>query len=385
MPNTEKLRSWQVTLTTLSPLFIGSGKTLSPYSDFIQDGNSFLYLDQEKIEAAISDKPELIDAYVKEIRKNMDNTRADVSLKDFITTRLKLSLDDVTKRKIPLIGEIKKQQLRQFISTAGRPFIPGSTIKGALRTAVLYDWLTNDDVGKKILDEFIQSIEKSDSKNEAESKEAKNKIRSFDFESYCFGSISEDPFRFLQITDSNCIESATLQACQVERASIVNDKAQSIPQPAECLMSEKNAALRITLQKPNQNAKFPFLNEMKIQPLLKKANAFSKEAVLRELDELDGNENFSNLFSFYEKLEKQITNLKPDEAILRVGGGKTFFENSIGLTIDDDESGEHLEIFLLAIKMPKYKNGVFPKTRTAVMKNDQPFLPLGWVKLSING
>ncbi|MFQ3599598.1 MAG: hypothetical protein SNJ66_14795, partial [Chloroherpetonaceae bacterium] len=73
MPNTEKLRTWQVTLTTLSPLFIGSGKTLSPYSDFIQEGNTLIYLNQKKIEEAIADKPELIDEYVKEIRKKMNN------------------------------------------------------------------------------------------------------------------------------------------------------------------------------------------------------------------------------------------------------------------------------------------------------------------------
>ena len=67
---------------------------------------------------------------------------------------------------------------------------------------------------------------------------------------------------------------------------------------------------------------------------------------------------------------------------MRVGGGKTFFENSVGLLLDRDDN--ELELFILAIKMPKYKGGIFPKTRTTVMKNNQPFQPLGWVKLTIS-
>jgi CRISPR-associated protein Csm5 len=176
MSNTDKLRTWNVTLTTLSPLFIGSGKTLSPYSDFIQEGNNLIYLNQKKIEEAISNKPELIDEYVKEIRRRMNNTKSDASLKDFITTRLKLPLESVTLRKVPLQGNIGKQQLRQFISTAGRPFIPGSTLKGAFRTAVLYDWLINDNNGKKLLEDFIENLEKTDSKNKEEKNEALKKI-----------------------------------------------------------------------------------------------------------------------------------------------------------------------------------------------------------------
>ncbi len=381
MPNTDKLRTWNVTLTTLSPLFIGSGKTLSPYSDFIQEGNNLIYLNQKKIEEAVSDKPELIDEYVKEIRRKMNNTSSDVSLKDFITTRLKLSLDSVTLHKVPLQGNIGKQQLRQFISTAGRPFIPGSTLKGAFRTAILYDWLINDNNGKKLLENFIENLEKTDSKNKEEKNEALKKINNTDIEFICFGGISEDPFRFLKITDSNCLETKAISALEISRVSTVNEKNASIPQPSECLGVGAAVKMKITIQKSNQNTKFSFLNNVEISDLMKKVSEFSKESILRELDELEGNKNFSHIFKFYEELEKRIKN---KEIVLRIGGGKTFFENSIGLACDDDDSGEHLELFLLAIKMPKYKKGVFPKTRTAVMKNNQPFQPLGWIKLSID-
>lgn len=374
MPNTDKLRTWNVTLTTLSPLFIGSGKTLSPYSDFIQDGNSLIYLNQKKIEEAISDKRELIDEYVKEIRRKMNNTSPDVSLKDFITTRLKLPLDSVTLRKVPLQGNIGKQQLRQFIATAGRPFLPGSSLKGAFRTAILYGWLVNTDDGKKNLTKMLDLA-----------KEKKYHILDdFDIIQRCFGSISEDGFRFLRVADSENIALDKIQAMEVKRTSLLEEESDAIPQPAECLMTQTTVNLSIVIEKPNQETGFNFLHEQDIKDLFKKTNTFSIKTVDSELGELDNSESdrsaFQSFFKFYESLEKQIHALKPTEVILRIGGGKTYFDNSIGHAIDDDS---HLISFLKFVDK-RFSKLPYPKTRTAVMKNNQPFQPLGWVKLSVD-
>jgi CRISPR-associated protein Csm5 len=333
-----------------------------------------IYLNQKKIEEAISNKPELIDEYVKEIRRKMDNTKSDASLKDFIKTRLKLQLEDVTLRKVPLQGNIGKQQLRQFISTAGRPFIPGSTLKGAFRTAILYDWLVNDNNGKINLSELL--------------KLAKEKkyydLERFDIVQRCFGSISEDGFRFLRISDSENIAFDKIQAKEVKRVSLFEEESDSIPQPAECLMTQTAINLSIVIQKPNKETGFNFLHNQDIQDLFKKSNTFSMKTIDAELGELDNSEGdrptLQSFFIFYEKLENQIKSLKPTEVILRIGGGKTYFDNSIGHAIDDDNQ----LISLLKFVDKRFSALPYPKTRTAVMKNNKPFQPLGWVKLSIN-
>lgn len=374
MPNTEKLRTWSVKLTTLSPLFIGSGKTLSPYSDFIQEGNTLIYLDQKKIETVISDKPELIDAYVKEIRGNMENTRANVSLKDFITTRLKLSLEDITLRKIPLTGNIGKQQLRQFIATAGRPFIPGSSIKGAFKTAVLFDWLISDKEGKNVLSEMLKLVEEK----------KRDEFNKFDIVQRCFGNISEDGFRFLHISDSESIPAEKIQATELKRVSILEKKGDSIPQPAECLAEKTETKLSITLQEPTGGVKLNFQYKEGLKDLFEKTKRFSLKTVDMELGELDTSENDRNpdldsFCKFYESLEKEIKKPQPNETILRIGSGKTYFDNSIGHAVDNDNE---LKAFLKLIDK-KFSSFPYPKTRTAVMKNNHPFRPLGWVKLTI--
>ncbi len=336
MPNTEKLRTWQVTLTTLSPLFIGSGKTLSPYSDFIQERNTLIYLNQKKIEEAISGKPELIDEYVKEVRKKMNNTTSEVSLKDFITTRLKLSLESVTLRKVPLIGTIGRQQLRQFIATAGRPFIPGSSLKGAFKTAVLFDWLNNAPDGKQAL----QEIHILASKNE-------KRLIDIDITQRCFGGISEDEFRFLHVADSEIVNFEKLEATEIKRVALSGKE-------SECLIPNTTAKLMITIQLPTQKARLKFLHEQFLTQLFSKVKIFSENIILQELDTMDGNQDFKSFFNFYESIESQLKNIRDNEAILRLGGGKTYFDNSIGLAVDDDDSGEHLENFLLTMSMPKF-------------------------------
>lgn len=374
MPNTEKLRTWSVKLTTLSPLFIGSGKTLSPYSDFIQEKNTLIYLDKKEIERVISGNPELIDAYVTEIRKNMENTTANVSLKNFITTRLKLSLESVTKQKIPLVGTIGRQQLRQFISTAGRPFIPGSSIKGAFKTAVLFDWLVSDKEGKSVLEELRKLVKEKKS----------DEFNRFDIVQRCFGNISEDGFRFLHISDSETIPAEKIQATELKRVSILEKKGHSIPQPAECLAEKTETKLSITLQEPTGGVKLNFQYKEGLKDLFKKTKKISRKTVDAELAELDSSEDDRNpdlesFLHFYESLEKEIEKLQPNETILRIGSGKTYFDNSIGHAVDDDNE---LNAFLKLIDK-KFSSFPYPKTRTAVIKNDKPFRPLGWVKLTI--
>jgi CRISPR-associated protein Csm5 len=402
--SSQKLHTWKVKLETLSPLFIGSGKAISPYSDFIIQktggASEIHFLDHKRIEQAVSTKPELVDAYVTAIRKEMNGKGTGATLQDFITARLKLPLESVTLRRLPLHGDIKNQQLRQFISTAGRPFVPGSSLKGAFKTAVLYDWMMNTKEGVKIKDELVSlSNEVQKFKDERESfrekkeykeadelqikiKQKEKDLNLLDPLIKCFGKISEDDFRFLRISDSALFSENELQALEIGRISIEGKAKNTIPQPSECIALGAKTEFEITITE-NTSRRFPFLKNNALNGLFKLIKAFSYESVLMELGSLEENRDVKDLFVFYESLEDELNILKPNETILRLGGGKTYFDNSIGLAVDDDEDGEHLENFLLAIGMPKYSGGNFPKTRTAALTHNRTTAPLGWVKLTI--
>lgn len=77
---TAKLQTFKVALSMLSPVFIGGGEqaTLSPYTDFIQQGNQVIIIDQHKLQNALGIKTDLIEEFVQGIRCGFDNNLANL-------------------------------------------------------------------------------------------------------------------------------------------------------------------------------------------------------------------------------------------------------------------------------------------------------------------
>lgn len=381
----ERLRIATVTLQTLSPLFIGSGEEsdLSPYTDFIQEGGQLIYLDERKFQAFLSEKPELVDKYVSGIRDGFENNRSTFSLAGFLASIPDMKRDNIERRRIAIDGEIKKNQLRRFLSTSGLPYVPGSTIKGAIRTAVLFDWIMNSRAGRKQLQEIKVLTEKR----------FRRDLQKTAVERNCFGPISRDTFRFLRISDTETAPSSAICVSEIRHLSlypstIVNKNTRyrkaEIPQWNELLRSGATTTFSISLEQPRERTGFSFFDEQKLAELFTIINRFSRESCLRELDELEERpQEFNRIYSFYEQLESQLGSLGESEAIIRLGGGKTWFDNSIGLALDSEEFGEE-SLFGEYLNLLKIGRLPFPSTRSVTVSDGRPQLPLGWVKLSIN-
>ena len=130
---------------------------------------------------------------------------------------------------------------------------------------------------------------------------------------------------------------------------------------------------------------FQFLDQQSIAELLDILNGQSRESCERELQELEhAPRDFEPFRKFYEKLLDAINKIGVQDAIVRLGGGKTWFDNSIGFAIDQDEFGPEF-LFGAYLKLLKLGNLPFPSTRSAVLRNNLPAQPLGWVKISLEG
>jgi len=375
----QTLTTHTIKLTTLSPLHIGAGDEhiLSPYSDYVQRGDSLIYIDTEKLQKAMQGDNSLIDAYVKGMRQ-FENNRSTFSLEQFITGTLGKEIDDFAARVVKIEGDCKKAHIRRFISTAGKPFIPGSSLKGAIRTAVLVDWLLKTKDGKMLLDQIRVHVEKRDWKS----------LKRIDPARQCFGSISHDIFRYMRVSDSQVIEPTALSVSAMKRVSLrigrktFRRNTSDIPQLSETLNASVKSSCTLSFLKPRSTSSFSFIDQQSISSLFSIINRISLDSCLRELDELQSLNEFRDFITFYEKLEQDMKSLKTNEAILRLGGGKTWFDNSIGLSIDSDIFGDEKllgqYLFLLRIG-----NIPFPSTRSAIVKDNVPVQPLGWIKLSV--
>ncbi|NTV18264.1 MAG: type III-A CRISPR-associated RAMP protein Csm5 [Bacteroidales bacterium] len=378
----EKLKTFNVSLKTISPLHIGAGEqaVLSPYSDYVyvREDSSLLYIDGQKLQQLLAAKPELIDEYVAGIRDGYDNNRSNFSLDYFIRKRLKVDISEITRCRIPVGGEIQKNEVRCLIASSGRQFVPGSTIKGAIRTAVLLDWMTKTSKGKEYLNEIKNYVENEDWLP----------LKKSNPEKLCFGNISHDPFRHLRIGDSGFFISNTLSVRNIQRVSItqqeysgINDN--DIPLWLEVLMPGALSSFSISMQLPMKPTGFSFIDNQSIADLFKKINKQSLDSCSHEMKKLENSSRrFEPLKKFYEKLYLQIQRARPEVAVIRLGNGKTWYDNSIGLAVDNDNAGEQFpfEGYLRLLKLGELP---FPSTRTLLVHNGSPSTPLGWVKLEV--
>lgn len=418
---TSKLR-----LKTITPIFIGTNQAneLSPYSDFIQEADKVILIDQNKLERVLSNKPSLIDDFVSNIRSSMDNskTRSEFDLKEFIENNLG-GIELIKKYELSTDSDLGKTKIRRFISTNGYPFIPGSTIKGALRTAIIYDWIINSELGNKKLYSLIDKIknlferktdlEKKKSEGQRLSKEEFEELKSIQKikeilkkldaelnEQMIFGTQRNNTTGFdsrhIKISDTEKFSISNISISKLVRIKL-NDESEVSPLPSEIVNENSETSFHITIEKLfKQNSLLSF-NAYQISDIFRILNQFSLATIEYEINAYNSFHNkpkgktsnektdYSNVVNFYEKLKEIINRSENKYAIVRLGSGKTYFDNSIGIAIynKDEETFKQFRELLELGKNPQTKKlveGRFPTTRTIV---ESTSLPIGWILIQI--
>jgi CRISPR-associated protein Csm5 len=154
-------------ITTVSPVHIGSvEQRLTPF-EYCQYKHFVYPISEEKL-AHFLQENNLIDSYINEVSMQGHQFRL---LNYFRSKKINVSerelLSISNERAIRLLGDPNHlQDYRPLIRDGfGKPYIPGTSIKGVIRTAVLYNALvnfqsTNSDAFKK---NIVEKIEKTDS------------------------------------------------------------------------------------------------------------------------------------------------------------------------------------------------------------------------------
>lgn len=199
----------------ISPLIIKDSNELFPIDFFIYDNNSVYRVDIDTTISNISNNKKLLDEFNKIIR--MDNPTQ--QLNDFYSRLEKLNLLSKIYPSIRIDNKefIKQQNISNYIGFFKTinskvyyvPYIPGSTIKGAIRNALMYKILKE----KKTM--YYKNINKDKyiKQNVCEGikediKETKNKkfLNNIEKQIFSYNSKSKDLslydiFKYVQITD----------------------------------------------------------------------------------------------------------------------------------------------------------------------------------------
>jgi CRISPR-associated protein Csm5 len=164
-------------LRTLTPLHIGDGTQLHAFDYTIHEGR--FYRTSQKffddfLEKIGGDAPEQFVEWSANIFDQMENLESDKRRDPRMGRDINQKMSDLRKQhtiksfakfikqepaflaflkekkvpSLPLIavgkGEKEKQEIRGFLRAGdGRPYLPGSSFKGAIRTALLFNFLEN--------------------------------------------------------------------------------------------------------------------------------------------------------------------------------------------------------------------------------------------------
>lgn len=364
-----------VTMRTLTPVHIGSGNLLQNNIEFVEDN-----IEEDCSDIFVTDPKKVIGLIgIHNVDTWVTALETGEELKGLIA-RLGGCSDPekFSKRVITNYAGIKKNTtLKECIHDArGLAYIPGSSIKGAIRTAVLATIAAKKSARE--LEELIKS----------------NRFSGSNVEKLLFGNTpNESIFRFLQIGDAYFPEQSeiSLNAINInitQRESLIdNGKAQVI----EAIAEEKATTFTIKLAS-QQNKEFSSQNKVmrlpqemsSIEELFCTINSHTLKLVESEIEfwkkvsevMTDGENYIENL----ETIKNVVGNCtKGKECVLRIG-------HASGWRFTTGAWTEELGIFeeIVNISRPgnkkQYNQYDFPKTRRVGDEYSDIF---GFVKLTI--
>ncbi|PLB85962.1 type III-A CRISPR-associated RAMP protein Csm5 [Dysgonamonadaceae bacterium] len=382
-------QQYQVKITTLTPVCIGDGQKLSPFSDYKLKGDKLIYLNQEVIKKAIEKQPNLIDDYVRGIISGMDNTGSKFDIESFLYNWAKLDLSSLTLKEIDSTAQAKgNKSLNTILKQAGKyPYIPGSSLKGAIKTALLYHWLTEgkNNWRKEYLDLFDENKKLT---SEFKGKK-KNLEDNFDnqLKKYEFSVIDSDIF------PEESIKAIDTKRLHLKKGNLI------IPQTWEAIKENHSTTILISSVKTDRGE---LLNWNQICKVI---NLYSQNSSDQEWEIFDhccrkneklNDDLYDSLLAFYETMEEKINNADPTTCYLKLGSGKGYYFNSIGLALYDADKTDDKELFINFLRTNGFgkifdkKNrqwkdfdlhaNEFPLTRFIDLKTNEP---LGWIRMEL--
>ena len=412
-------------LRILTPVTVGSGgEDLSPYMDYVlnHEGSTLQYIDKEALFFQLNEAGLLEDFSNKMLQ--IENNTAKLLLGPYISDKLGVPIEKVRLAEVPNKGVrlSSKIQIQTAIKTAGKPYIPGSTLKGAIRTALLYNWLMSPSTSaQKTLENSLRKIQgchrlvqqleplrkKRKSRNRLSGQEFRNmrnlerelrtEVRGILGEEWLFGKLNDREkaplSQHMRVSDTHSLNLEDLGIYQANRIRLKplgqnrNNKSASIPQPRESIQPGRTLDFSIELRTEElSQSKLKGLTKNPVQSLLKNIRAFSQACMGYEISELENSEDMPNpaakqsLLNFYNQLYNRS---KDGETFMRLGLGKTYFDNSLGLALlnyieDTQKDDQMFRAFRKVLLDVPEEAEFFPVTRTVI---EPGFLPMGWVKV----
>jgi CRISPR-associated protein Csm5 len=386
----------KIQIETLTPVHIGSGVSFEQNRDylFFDAERSIGVVQPDRVLQVISGGET---AQLNDISKWVTSIDNRESILPFLLQRKPdLKAADISRRVLKVRGTapVTDKPMREQIHSGNeQPYIPGSSLKGSIRTA--------------FLDRLIKADEGAYVKNARNLKNFKGKYDANQLMEHYFGKDpNHDVLRLIQVGDAyfdqtECLYTTVINGKQDgswTTKPAINQYIEVIPKGATTTakLSLNADMLKATLKnsvkpKGKDREKPPYkifddkktlLDLLPLQTLFKNINDHTAALIEAEIDfwlnEQSNPEPLGDYVEILQSILEKIDQAKPNECILRLGWG-TGYLNMTGdwqyWYMDRQDYDDMVDF----IRDGKYGGMVYPKTRRLI----EGGMPLGFLKLTL--
>ncbi len=365
-------------LEILSPVHIGNGHELTVLDFVPLEDNTVVVLEVERLFQRLVEEGIDEDEILNEIL-NIKNHPNRYIWKRYLNEGNIKPLD-FARYRLRAVGGLgpESSRIREFIKSRGRPYIPGSSVKGSIRTAVFYEVMKDR---LRELDDYLYELTKSE-------KKVSPKRADDELEKLVFGreknryEPKRDPMRALVVRDTPGFGLKHLRAYRVSTVSGRQEIRQyvegvdNLRLPVEVYIDGE--VLRNGLRHGIFNGLLAGMIRGKedFEDLIMKAlNDFSKAVIKFETDK----EQIGKYGSYRREVERFYRELERVEGHkLRIGWGSGWYSMTLGALFYKSVFFDDIRRkFKLGRKPGSWKlSNQFPKTRRVADNR-----PMAWVVL----
>jgi len=356
-------KNYKIEMETLTPVHIGSGEKAIFGLDYYLEGTKVIFIDFPKLIDEIRSEKERQELFRAMRSKDIGNIKS-------LTKKYRMEIYAI-ENKADRDVLVRKGVDTILKTRSDRVYIPGSSIKGAIRTAFIYNR-----IGEKEKEEIrkianLQSIE-----NKLEGV-LKRKII-FD------GDTDVDVLNSLIIRDSEEKRADTCTSTYTLNISIA-DGAYAHKQPIEAINSGEKFESEISVRR----------DIIGIEEIKAVSSKFSSEIIEHEKEFYERHSWWSgrerkrgvrteSLLNFYKMLKGELDTLEGNDFLLNLGRHSGHHIKTGWSTFDyellfDKETSKRVADLL---SRQKDVRNPFPKTRRAVIEEGR-LKPLGWIKVKV--
>lgn len=417
-----RYENYHYTLTTMAPVHIGTGEEMLPMEYHIdiqgQPDKQTKRIIIPDLESLFFADPTLAPDFVKNLSTNPDDLGRTFG-KLIGNHKIVLSPDTwsyatcPTNKKGPYLHsfqhleqELKSQngKIRLATKTSDyQVYIPGSSIKGALRTAWLYQQCLNDE-------HLLQKIAREEKDKFADRVLNENILQGGtnpkEYQDKAF-----DLFKVLQVGDSQSQLAETVLGLVAEKILnarvLLKDTGKSVTAEFksswtfyEAIRNDAQFSGKLSLDVgllTNDRAvnKMGWNSQQKsfsLTSLCQAVNQFAKDIVDWEIDyftrieQKAGYCELDKLIAFYQELQKEISQASADTIYLSVGHSSGWHKLTVGTLLAKKLSTQEFTNMRRNFKLAKdHLDFEYPKTRKLPMvEKYRTTRPFGWVKIEFN-